>query len=104
MTTSYIAIGVLASLLHLGRKVYAHPGPIKGFFQIRDNVWYLVTTPLMVALGMYLPEIGAALGMQANAWAGFIGWTGGSAVSGFFDVKSGTAERKAAKAHIEQEG
>lgn len=95
MTTSYIAIGVLASLLHLGRKVYAHPGPIKGFFQVKDNIWYLFTTPLTVALGLYLPEVGEDLGMQPNAWAGFIGWTGGSAVSGFFDVKAGTAERKA---------
>lgn len=94
---TYYAIGLIATLIHLVRKVFAHPGDLKTFFQSRENIMYMVITPLTAALGLLLPDVGEALGFAPNAWAAMVGWSGASVVSGVLEVKSGTAIRKANK-------
>lgn len=95
MTTTYYIIGAVALAIHLVRKVFGHPGKVADFFKGRDNVLYLITTPLAAVLGLLLPEVGEALGFSANAWAATVGYTGASLVSGYFDVKTAAALRKA---------
>lgn len=98
MTTTYIAIGVIATAIHLVRKVFANRGPLLEFFKQRSNVLYLIITPLTAALGLLLPDVGEAMGFAPNAWAAMVGWTGASVVGGVLDMSSGAAVRKAEKA------
>lgn len=95
--TTYYAIGLIATLIHLVRKFFAHPESLSTFFKTRENVMYMVITPLTAALGLLLPDVGEALGFAPNAWAAMVGWSGASVVSGVLEVKSGSAIRKASK-------
>jgi hypothetical protein len=94
-TILYFVIGALALALHMAKRIRSNTdGP---FWSQSDNRWYVITTPLLVALCMALPGVGTELGFEPNAWAAMSGWTGGSIIGGIFDMKAGGEARNAYK-------
>jgi hypothetical protein len=98
-TPLYFIIGALALALHMAKRIRSNTdGP---WWSQTDNRWYALTTPMLVALCLALPDVGLAMGFQANAWAAMAGWTGGSLVGGMFDMKAGGQARKSLRTHKE---
>lgn len=95
-TALYFIIAALSLALHMAKRIKSNTdGP---WWSQTDNRWYALTTPLLVALCLALPDVGLAMGFNPNAWAAMAGWTGGSLVGGMFDMKAGGQARKSLKA------